>query len=837
MKKSFKKAGAAVLSMSMLLAMGAISMPVYADNPEDFPGQVKVVINGTNWEANQAAWNEQNSDGSQGTAHAANTYQYLSDVNTAEVNMYRVAELTQSGWAWDINFAAAVEEFYQGSATQKMSDFRKLLETKKGTDNQEHFTATSDELLQVASALERVTRDATGQPDSNLTPIANGTINVAAGQDYVYLPENVKAALDAATRDRIGYYLITTTTDEAGVVLQPVLVTLKNSNSGENPKTVNVKGYKISVDKTVDSIEDKDKHVALGTDDVVSTSGDTAIVAKDDIITYKIVTEIPKYDVNLNLTDSDVNMKDFTITDTPSAGIQVVSGNPKKPTNLKIHASEQAANEFLTEGTDYSVTGNADGSFVITITPSVYHTDTNSTGQKLEGQTLEITFDATVVDANFNTKDYTNATTADLTSIPAATQTKANKAVTDATAYDTAAATSITNTDDLAKLRTIYGLEASATLTADQIAQAKLALDTKGSGNYADLTKEEVEAEADKLATLKAAKTVVTAATGADGVAAADAKVKELLSEDNDLSDGQRVAGYLALQDLKATARGNDNTAAISYGNEYATGQGDGNDEDKATVYSVNLDLTKVTSDLKLKDGDTIDAADNNTWYDDETVETKVSGAVFELIKWDDNEATDRTKDKSLGYAVSDSNGKLWLLTSSTVNSKPTIATTIAKDAVAYFTDNGDGTYTQWTVNDPDIATNAAWRILTKGDYTLKEIYAPAGYKAISDLKITINAEDDGAATNPEYVGTFNNSTTSDTAGTTVLSKASGGKLDFEGLDGALEARIVDPKADTLPATGGIGTVLFTAGGISVVLIAGALFVMYMKKRNAEDEE
>ena len=34
-----------------------------------------------------------------------------------------------------------------------------------------------------------------------------------------------------------------------------------------------------------------------------------------------------------------------------------------------------------------------------------------------------------------------------------------------------------------------------------------------------------------------------------------------------------------------------------------------------------------------------------------------------------------------------------------------------------------------------------------------------------------------------------------------------------------------------------MGTVLFTAGGISIVLIAGALFVMYMKKRNSEEEE
>ena len=42
---------------------------------------------------------------------------------------------------------------------------------------------------------------------------------------------------------------------------------------------------------------------------------------------------------------------------------------------------------------------------------------------------------------------------------------------------------------------------------------------------------------------------------------------------------------------------------------------------------------------------------------------------------------------------------------------------------------------------------------------------------------------------------------------------------------------------DELPATGGMGTVLFTAGGIAVILMAGALFVVYMKKRNAEEEE
>jgi len=301
------------------------------------------------------------------------------------------------------------------------------------------------------------------------------------------------------------------------------------------------------------------------------------------------------------------------------------------------------------------------------------------------------------------------------------------------------------------------------------------------------------------------------------------------------------------LEDLQATPAGNKNEAGIRYGNEYATAQGDGKDDDDATVYSVDLDLTKITETLILKNS--ISSADRtsenrDSWYEEDTAsKTPVSGAVFELIKNDDADTTGNPQNKSLGLAVSDANGKLWLLTKGTAQAaKPEIATTVASNAIVYYetvegTNGADDTYIPYTVkemvdgsNNP-VVTNQAWRKLTKGTYTLKELYAPAGYKKWESVPFTIDATTD-SATKPEFTGAFT-ATTTDTEGKII----SGGTLEYAGTEGSIKAEILNPKADELPATGGIGTVLFTAGGISIVLIAGALFVMYMKKRNAEDEE
>ena len=52
---------------------------------------------------------------------------------------------------------------------------------------------------------------------------------------------------------------------------------------------------------------------------------------------------------------------------------------------------------------------------------------------------------------------------------------------------------------------------------------------------------------------------------------------------------------------------------------------------------------------------------------------------------------------------------------------------------------------------------------------------------------------------------------------------------------GGFEITIENPLLETLPATGGIGSVIFTVSGAAIVLLAGVLFVIYMKKRKAEE--
>ena len=58
---------------------------------------------------------------------------------------------------------------------------------------------------------------------------------------------------------------------------------------------------------------------------------------------------------------------------------------------------------------------------------------------------------------------------------------------------------------------------------------------------------------------------------------------------------------------------------------------------------------------------------------------------------------------------------------------------------------------------------------------------------------------------------------------------------DNDGKADGFETGINNPLLETLPATGGIGTYLFTIGGVSIVLLAGVLFVIYMKKRETEE--
>ena len=108
---------------------------------------------------------------------------------------------------------------------------------------------------------------------------------------------------------------------------------------------------------------------------------------------------------------------------------------------------------------------------------------------------------------------------------------------------------------------------------------------------------------------------------------------------------------------------------------------------------------------------------------------------------------------------------------------------------------------------------------LTPGTYTLTETEAPAGYKIVAPFTFTVTGTQSAAYDTFVYDITpvTNVTVTGDETGSATI-------------------KVSDPKADNLPGTGGMGTVLFTVGGAAIVHAAGAMFVVYMRKRKNEEQ-
>lgn len=135
---------------------------------------------------------------------------------------------------------------------------------------------------------------------------------------------------------------------------------------------------------------------------------------------------------------------------------------------------------------------------------------------------------------------------------------------------------------------------------------------------------------------------------------------------------------------------------------------------------------------------------------------------------------------------------------------------------------NSDGSYDQVdTFTTTDTVNSTTFEKLDAGDYKLEETSAPEGYAKLAPVEFTIvaNLTDGG-----EYNGTFNFSTTS----TTLNLAASDDGTYYTGT-------ITNVEGQTLPGTGGMGTIIFTVAGAGVVLVAGIMLIVYMKKRKIEE--
>lgn len=114
---------------------------------------------------------------------------------------------------------------------------------------------------------------------------------------------------------------------------------------------------------------------------------------------------------------------------------------------------------------------------------------------------------------------------------------------------------------------------------------------------------------------------------------------------------------------------------------------------------------------------------------------------------------------------------------------------------------------------------------LDVGDYILKETKAPAGYNLLSQPKeftITDAKDNDAAPEAPEEDkntpdGIIDNKNAGDNNST--------GYISFD---------VINTQGFTLPTTGGMGTVLFTAGGVVLMGAGLVLLVVFLRRRRAK---
>ncbi|MCD7834730.1 MAG: SpaH/EbpB family LPXTG-anchored major pilin [Lachnospiraceae bacterium] len=107
---------------------------------------------------------------------------------------------------------------------------------------------------------------------------------------------------------------------------------------------------------------------------------------------------------------------------------------------------------------------------------------------------------------------------------------------------------------------------------------------------------------------------------------------------------------------------------------------------------------------------------------------------------------------------------------------------------------------------------------LDAGIYYLKETVAPDGYTLFNDIiTVTIVAGTD--SNSGEYDGTYS------------YTVKLGSLADTPDLD---VVTVEDEKGLSLPGTGGIGTTLFTFGGLALVILAAIMFIVYTKKQRKQ---
>lgn len=350
----------------------------------------------------------------------------------------------------------------------------------------------------------------------------------------------------------------------------------------------------------------------------------------------------------------------------------------------------------------------------------------------------------------------------------------------------------------------------SVNIKAADVSIVKTVSDTGASGSYgpaasagiADTVYFNIRADVPKYPKNALAKTFVISDTVSDGLAVpstlkvfgikGDGSANQELTANTDYTltidqesriftvtftdKYERVADYKQVEityNTTVTAQavtgktGNPNTAYLDYANDPYNTESKNTINSKAIVYTYGLNLTKTT-DNKI---------------------TPLPGAVFVLEKKTGDAWSEKPVQNNLVRFVMDESGSYHRVLSGTDASTSVISGTEGKLLL---------------------------KGLDTGEYRLQEIKAPeGGYVVLKDyVYFTITDTVDGDKKNtPDG----------------ILDKESANLEDTSAVNGLIAYTIPNSKGFDLPLTGGMGTLLFTAGGI--VLVVGAVVLLLVANR------